>query len=139
MNITADNASSNDTLVDELAKILPRFGGETNRTRCFLHIVNLVAKSLLREFDAPKKKDIGSSSSAAEDLMDEFAEDTMEEEEEEEEELQMHVDDSNENECDDDDDEGWVDEVELLSTREHAALTSSIRPIRVVLIKVRLE
>ncbi|KAG2110884.1 uncharacterized protein F5147DRAFT_553443, partial [Suillus discolor] len=49
--IAADNASSNDMLIAELAKILPKFGGETNRSRCFLHIVNLVAKSLLREFE----------------------------------------------------------------------------------------
>ncbi|KAG1734376.1 uncharacterized protein EDB91DRAFT_1037205, partial [Suillus paluster] len=49
--VAADNASSNDTLVAELATILPKFGGETNWSRCFLHIVNLVAKSLLREFD----------------------------------------------------------------------------------------
>ncbi|KAG2085774.1 uncharacterized protein F5147DRAFT_588788 [Suillus discolor] len=56
LSVTADNASSNDTLVTELVDLVPHFAGETSRTRCFLHIVNLVAKSLLREFDAPKKK-----------------------------------------------------------------------------------
>ncbi|KAG1778128.1 hypothetical protein EV702DRAFT_919258, partial [Suillus placidus] len=49
--IAADNASSNDTMVAELGDILPCFGGETNRTRCFLHIVNLVVKLFPREFD----------------------------------------------------------------------------------------
>ncbi|KAG1768436.1 hypothetical protein EV702DRAFT_979444, partial [Suillus placidus] len=39
LNVAADNTSSNDTLIAELAKILPCFGGKTNRTRCFLHIV----------------------------------------------------------------------------------------------------
>lgn len=37
---------------------------------------------------------------------------------------------------DDDDDEGWVDEVEELSEAERAALKESIRPVRLVLVKV---
>ena len=127
LNITADNASSNDTLVEELTKILPHFGGQTNRTRCFLHIVNLVAKSLLREFDAPIK-----NAGSDEDL-DELMEDTMEQED-----LQTQVNDSNKDVDDDDDDEGWVDEVALLSPRERATLAQSIRPISAILIKVRL-
>ncbi|KAH7903432.1 hypothetical protein BJ138DRAFT_979674, partial [Hygrophoropsis aurantiaca] len=51
LSVTADNASSNDTMTDKLADLVPHFGGEVSRTRCFLHIVNLVAKSLIREFD----------------------------------------------------------------------------------------
>ncbi|KAG1869714.1 hypothetical protein C8R48DRAFT_577018, partial [Suillus tomentosus] len=51
LSVTADNASSNDTLVTKLVDLVPHFAGETSCTRCFLHIVNLVAKSLLHEFD----------------------------------------------------------------------------------------
>ncbi|KAG2115548.1 hypothetical protein BD769DRAFT_1289588, partial [Suillus cothurnatus] len=51
LSVTADNMSSNDTLVTELVDLVPHFAGETSRTQCFLHIVNLVAKSSLREFD----------------------------------------------------------------------------------------
>ncbi|KAH7926228.1 hypothetical protein BV22DRAFT_990314, partial [Leucogyrophana mollusca] len=51
LSVTADNASSNDTMTTELASLVPTFSGESTRTRCFLHIVNLVAKSIIREFD----------------------------------------------------------------------------------------
>lgn len=42
-------------MVSELEKMLPEFPGEAARTRCFAHIVNLVAKSVIKQFDAPKK------------------------------------------------------------------------------------
>jgi hypothetical protein len=42
-------------MIDELVDLLPRFPGQANRCRCFLHIVNLIAKTLLKQFDVPKK------------------------------------------------------------------------------------
>ncbi|RDX45199.1 hypothetical protein OH76DRAFT_1302563, partial [Lentinus brumalis] len=54
MNVTCDNAANNDTMVDHMGVLLPGFEGQFHRTRCFAHIVNLVAKSLLRQFDAKK-------------------------------------------------------------------------------------
>ncbi|KAG1871907.1 hypothetical protein C8R48DRAFT_556663, partial [Suillus tomentosus] len=51
LSVTCDNASNNDTMVNELSDLLEDFPGETNRTQCFLHIVNLVAKTLIRQFD----------------------------------------------------------------------------------------
>ncbi|KAH7903747.1 hypothetical protein BJ138DRAFT_977493, partial [Hygrophoropsis aurantiaca] len=51
LSLTADNASSNDTMTDELKLLLDDFSGKASRTRCFLHVVNLTAKSLVREFD----------------------------------------------------------------------------------------
>ena len=42
-------------MVSELEKMLPEFPGEAARTRCFAHVVNLVAKSVIKQFDAPKK------------------------------------------------------------------------------------
>jgi hypothetical protein len=56
LSITADNASSNDTMTDELADLIAHFGGETAQTQCFLHIINLVAKTLIKLFDLPKRK-----------------------------------------------------------------------------------
>ena len=32
------------------------FAGEANRARCLAHIINLVVKIILRQFDIPKKK-----------------------------------------------------------------------------------
>ena len=45
----------------ELADQLAHFAGVNTCTRCFLHVVNLVAKTLIRIFDLPKKKDIRTS------------------------------------------------------------------------------
>ncbi|KAJ8585005.1 hypothetical protein M405DRAFT_691539, partial [Rhizopogon salebrosus TDB-379] len=51
LSVTCDNASSNDAMVRELSDKVPAFRGAMTHTRCFLHTVNLVAKSLIREFN----------------------------------------------------------------------------------------
>ncbi|KAF8996547.1 hypothetical protein BDZ89DRAFT_895686, partial [Hymenopellis radicata] len=56
LSITCDNAAPNDVMVEHLGRSLPGFDGPLARTRCFAHVVNLVAKSLLQSFDPPKKK-----------------------------------------------------------------------------------
>lgn len=42
--MTADNASNNNTLVDELSELLNKFQGSLTRIRCFAHVLNLVVK-----------------------------------------------------------------------------------------------
>jgi hypothetical protein len=42
-------------MIDELEDLLPRFS-KVNHTCCFLHINNLVAKTLVHQFDIPKPK-----------------------------------------------------------------------------------
>ncbi len=39
-----------------LQHLLDDFPGAANQTRCFAHIINLVVKSILRQFDVPKTK-----------------------------------------------------------------------------------
>jgi len=56
LGLTADNAANMDTLSKHLAEQVPGYS-TVNRTRCFTHILNLVAKSLLRQFDVTKSKD----------------------------------------------------------------------------------
>ena len=55
MSVTCDNASNNDTMVEEMDWLIASFSA-TSRTRCFLHIVNLIAKSLLKQFEIKKPK-----------------------------------------------------------------------------------
>lgn len=43
-------------MIAEMANILEDFPGAANQTRCFLHILNLTAKSILRQFEVPRKK-----------------------------------------------------------------------------------
>ncbi|KAF9560222.1 hypothetical protein CPC08DRAFT_610148, partial [Agrocybe pediades] len=65
LTVTADNATNNDAMVAELEELLPEFCA-TNQIRCFLHVNNLVAKTLVRQFDLPKK----SGNSVANDAED---------------------------------------------------------------------
>ena len=46
-----DNASNNDVMIEELEHLLNDFPGAANQMRCFAHIINLVVKSILRQFD----------------------------------------------------------------------------------------
>lgn len=44
-----------DMMIKVLEELLPKFPGMSNQTRCFAHILNLVAKSILCQFDTKKK------------------------------------------------------------------------------------
>ena len=41
-------------MIAELADLLDNFPGEANQTKCFTHILNLVARSIIRQFDIAK-------------------------------------------------------------------------------------
>lgn len=56
LGVTCDNASANDAMIDALTTIMSDFPGRANRARCLAHIVNLVVKIILRQFDMSKKK-----------------------------------------------------------------------------------
>ena len=43
-------------MIEHLAILINSFPGTANQTQCFTHILNLVAKSILRQFEAPKAK-----------------------------------------------------------------------------------
>ncbi|PPQ81292.1 hypothetical protein CVT26_015194 [Gymnopilus dilepis] len=70
LSITADNASNNDTMVDELADILDDFPGAANQTRCFAHTLSISARAILKQFDVPKKKAGEALDEAAQALAD---------------------------------------------------------------------
>ncbi|OBZ79481.1 putative AC9 transposase [Grifola frondosa] len=127
--VAADNASANDTMIDELSKLIDTFPGETNCVRCFLHVVNLIAKTLIRQFDVPKKdqnailtEDERELQELAEGVADDLA--AQGDGEEVDELLEVNEDD-------------WIDEIELLTAEERANLEQSIRPLRLVLAKLR--
>lgn len=43
-------------MIDELAVLLDDFPGAANCTWCFTHILSLVAKSVMKQFDLPKAR-----------------------------------------------------------------------------------
>jgi hypothetical protein len=56
LGITADNASNNNKMINELQLLLNNFPGLANQTRCFLHILSITAKLIIKQFDIPKAK-----------------------------------------------------------------------------------
>ena len=127
LGVTADNASNNNKMIDHLAVLNDTFPGAANQTWCFAHILNLVAKSVLRQFEAPKKGKVVVNDIDGDKEM----------------EIDSNDDEASDNEggdgsdkCDDaddeDEDDGLPDELDELSEEE----LSSVKPIRLVLTKV---
>lgn len=132
LSVTCDNTSNNDTMVSEMEKSLTEFS-EVNRTRCFAHILNLIAKSLLKQFDMKQKME--------EDLTDDEHKllDLTGNIEEEENTTAMENNTGDEDTADEDDMDGWVNEMDHLTTAEKQDLEESIKPVRVVLVKVKVN
>jgi hypothetical protein len=132
LSVTCDNASNNNTMIEELENSLTGFSA-VNHT-CFAHILNLVAKSLLKQFDVkPDKKNDDDDLNDDERSLLDMAGDI----EAEERITAQEMDDDDGEIDDDDDDDGWVDEVEALTLEERKNLEESIRPVKKTLVKVR--
>ena len=116
-------------MIDELEDALPNFPGVTNWTWCFLHIVNLIAKQLLKQFDVPRKN--------ADAVLDEVERELWELAEGLDiEELVTWEEQEGEDDEDDDNTEGWINEMDILTVEDREELEKSIGPIWVVLVKV---
>jgi len=116
-------------MIDELVDLLPNFPGAANRCRCFLHIVNLIAKTLLKQFEVPKKDVEAALDAAEQELLDLAAGTDMEE--------MVTVAEGGLGDGEDADNvDGWVDEMDLLSEEESEELRKNIQPVRLVLVKV---
>lgn len=130
-------------LGDDEKDLLPGFTGAAGQSRCFLHISNLSAKSLLRVFDPPKKKAPKKSKKGKENDTEEVDDEDEDDAElaaladidvgEEMIEPQTGADD----ELKDDDMDGWVDDVDLLSDDERKELDVHVRPVKFMITKVR--
>ena len=121
--MTCDNAKNNDIMIQELETLTLEFAGFASHTWCFLHIVNLVAKSMLRQFDAKKVTIKRDSEMAA--LADELAE---------EEAIADEIEDNDDNEIDNED--GWINEMNSRTDDERIKLKDSMQPVRLALAKV---
>jgi hypothetical protein len=117
-------------MIEDLVDLLPNFPGPTNRCQCFLHIVNLVAKTLLKQFEVPKK-DMNAAFDAAEKALLELS--TGMDMEEMVTIAEGGLGDGN----DADDIEGWVNKIDELSEEESEELRQKIQPVRLVLVKVK--
>jgi hypothetical protein len=124
-------------MIGELANLVDDFPGPVNQTRCFLHILNLVVKSIIRQFDVPKSKktsdgegDDESMDEATMELLKLIGNIDLEEE--------ITVSAGNEEDAtEDDNDKGWVDKHKERTEEELLELAESVRPVRLLLTKVR--
>jgi hypothetical protein len=117
-------------MIAELANLLDDFPGPANQTRCFTHILNLVVKSVIRQFDLPKSKGDKILDDAAKELLSlagniEFEEDEL-----------ARRDEKEGDEDEDDNVEGWIDERTLMTDAELEELDESVEPVRLLLTKV---
>ena len=113
-------------MVDALAELIIMFPGAVNRTRCFTHILNLVVKAILHQFDVLKAKEGEVLDVASQALVDLAGDIEMEE---------AAMDESDDDETVDGD-EGWIDPVSGMSQEDIKKLDMSVRPVRLVLVKV---
>src|SRR5258707_9336412 len=111
-------------MIDHLSVLLDKYPGAANRTRCFTHILNLVAKCIMKQFDAPKKKK-------------NRGDDTDEMEEDEGEDILAAALDELEDELEEDEDRGWDYDMRADMTNEDVEkLEENVKPVRRVLSKV---
>ncbi|KNF05854.1 hypothetical protein PSTG_00848 [Puccinia striiformis f. sp. tritici PST-78] len=63
--IVTDNASNNSVMVSEMKKFKwARFKGDQHWIRCYAHVLNLIAQSILRPFGTVKKRSTAKSTEA---------------------------------------------------------------------------
>lgn len=140
-------------MIDSLTKIISHFPGAANRARCTAHIVNLVTKIILRQFDARKKtKGAKKTSGNANDNKGNDERDNKELEVtelvDEEDEINSVADglDREEQEVADDEDDEMsenvaddLDEIEEALKEEVSEVGKKVKPIQRVLFKVCLN
>jgi hypothetical protein len=132
LSITCDNASNNDTMVMELANLIEDFPGPANQTRCFAHVLNLVVKSIMRQFDLPKSKSDEILNDGTKELLELAGNIEFEE-------YELSRDGEDGVAGEDDNVEGWIDERTSMDENDLNELEKSVEPVRVLLTKVRLN
>lgn len=130
-------------MIDEMADLIENFPGAANQTRCFLHILNLTAKSILQQFEVPRKKktgddgegDDGDDKKTLNKAMNELL--VLANEIEDEPSLADDVDEDTEGVGDSEDNgDGFEDERQDLSAEQIAELEADLLPVRLMLTKV---
>ncbi|KAI6102131.1 hypothetical protein F5141DRAFT_988581, partial [Pisolithus sp. B1] len=53
LGVTCDNATANDMMMDKLEINSAHFEGQATRAQCILHVGNLIAKTIIKQFNIP--------------------------------------------------------------------------------------
>ena len=125
LSMTCNNASANDAMMDELEFTLVHFEGQATRVRCILHVGNLVAKCIIKQFDVPCKQE------GKDHELHALAEGLSAEDYEM---ISMIGADPNNLDVD-----SWVDEITRMNVQDRANLEQSIQLVRMALTKVSTD
>ena len=123
-------------MIEHLSTLIEYFPGAANQTRCFAHILNLVVKSVLSQFDTPKKvaggdsRDLENASDALAALAQELEGTEAQADDDSED-----VDDEDEMGGEDDGDDNLHDERDGMSEAEVEELEASLVPVKLMLTK----
>jgi len=101
-------------MIDELKSLLTEFSGPASQMHCFAHIINLIAKTVIQQFDVPQAQEGEVIGEAMKELWVLAGDLDVEE-------LVTQAANSqsdNGNDDEDDDSEGWVDEHQKMSELE---------------------
>lgn len=121
-------------MIEHLSTLIEYFPGAANQTRCFAHILNLVVKSVLCQFDTPKKRAADGDSRDLDDASNALAA-LAQELEDTETEADDGSEEGDDNGGEDDGDDGLVDERDGMSEAEVDELEASLVPVRMMLTK----
>jgi hypothetical protein len=124
--VTCNSASANDAMMEALATILTRFPGQVNRVCCFAHVLNLVVKAILCQFDTHVSK--GKKANA---VMMDAQRDLAK--------VAKDLEDDSDNNNGDDEDANNVfglDDIEHALEKDIEAVADEVQPVRDLLTKV---
>jgi hypothetical protein len=122
-------------MIEELANLLDDFPGPANQTRCFLHILNFVVKSIIRQFNLPKSKKASGDDDEDDPTLDAAIAELLKLAGDIELEEQITAS-AGDDKAADDDEEGWIDKHEDMTEDELKELVASVQPVRLLLTKV---
>ena len=114
-------------MIDKLEVMLEDFPGAPNQTRCFTHILNLVTKSVMKQFYLPKAK-AGEALTSVAQALSTLAGNIETKESEMSGDMAQDSDDDNE--------DGLADVCDGMSDEEIAKLNETLQLVRLVLVKV---
>ena len=120
-------------MFDQLELLIDNFPGPANQTRCFLHILSIMAKSIIKQFDILKTKNGPSNmvTDAVALALAKIAEGLDNEEREE-----YKNQEQNDDEADDQPLDAWMEVQDGLTEQEREDINLRVWPVRLMLTKV---
>ena len=138
LSVTCDNASPNDTMIDKLKEVLKDFQGKRGQVQCFMHVINLIAKSIIKQFDVPKCANCNDTDKLddVDELLQELAALVADIDLKDKATQQGQGTADNDNEEEDNNEDGFIDKQDEMSPVEWKELERDTWPVCLMLIKV---